>query len=883
MQVSHVSDGVQNAIVGGMEAQQMGIADTPEFYHLLSASIYKYQMLAFIRETISNAKDAHEDAGVARPIEVTVDEQYYCLRDYGKGIPHKDVGTVYGTYGEGTKRKQKNQIGGFGLGCKSPLAYCDNFEITIWHGGKKTIYQMSKGAKALNGKPGIVPVLQLECEPEETGVQVRVPVQQDGDETRIEYLAREFIRSGDINAAINGNLVETINMGFDENSFAFLIGDNKINMQTSGRINIRYANVMYPLPAPDTVDEVYNKVAEEVNIQFNNVANLVDQNIQLIIQAPADSLSVHPSREVLTESEHTLDSLTHILNNWLGNFAQKYHKEVKKIQNDFFNNYSKLPMDKNGSVRGKLIGNASSVRLKEKIYTSPAELAKEVAIILKLTNSQRKALALTTLKRWKEVGLVHPRMYGIIRQLFKLPREHGVTLEYAPSHGGVYDATSGHNIKHVYTCKRVYKSGEVRNAIIDWYRPLLKKFVLAGLEPDRLFSVINGSIYPLGEHGLINSFYDLVPLSCKYVVLTTNKRSISDRLRTVLPDPSCGFNKGKIDGITIYHLRREDRKNAQLIENTINKAGFKVINMIDRLSCEPVPVKEVNGSVNGSRQPSLRVKAADSVVMLSSCLCAGHDGINLRKAALESAKRTKNPTSVIKISMSESSSPVYLPECTSAYSELLAHYFGDQIGLVSSEPMLKKWQKKGATTGHLELMVQKAEELWEEIKKSIYRALGSDIDTIKERCPELTVSQLSKFSPVTTLHEAAKIRCYLIACLTKGIVSLPNKDASTLNKFEELNCLADHIQRVLDKKRLGDSPNKQSLKERLEACKPDYTKVKFPKNVITFARKLAACPFLDVLDPEAMVTRIKVEGAEDQYVKLFINQVRKTHVKDQSN
>lgn len=200
MQVSHAADGVANAVIGGMGAVEMGIADTPEFYNLLSSSIYKYQMLAFIRETISNGEDAHKDAGVTKPLQITVDDEFYTLRDFGKGIPHNLVGKVYGTYGQGTKRDRKDQIGGFGLGCKSPLAYCNNFEITIWHDGKKTIYQMSKGSKALGGKPGIIPMVQVDCDPEETGVQLRIPIQNHNDRSKIINMCREFIRAGDIAA-----------------------------------------------------------------------------------------------------------------------------------------------------------------------------------------------------------------------------------------------------------------------------------------------------------------------------------------------------------------------------------------------------------------------------------------------------------------------------------------------------------------------------------------------------------------------------------------------------------------------------------------------------------------------------------------------------------
>jgi hypothetical protein len=44
-----------------------------------------------------------------------------------------------------------------GLGCKSPFAYTDNFQVTLFCDGVRTIYNMSKSSAAVGGKPSIVP------------------------------------------------------------------------------------------------------------------------------------------------------------------------------------------------------------------------------------------------------------------------------------------------------------------------------------------------------------------------------------------------------------------------------------------------------------------------------------------------------------------------------------------------------------------------------------------------------------------------------------------------------------------------------------------------------------------------------------------------------
>jgi len=39
------------------------------------------------------------------------------------------MGPLYGTYGGSDKKNNGTETGGFGLGCKSPFAYGDHFEV----------------------------------------------------------------------------------------------------------------------------------------------------------------------------------------------------------------------------------------------------------------------------------------------------------------------------------------------------------------------------------------------------------------------------------------------------------------------------------------------------------------------------------------------------------------------------------------------------------------------------------------------------------------------------------------------------------------------------------------------------------------------------------
>ena len=85
---------------------------------------------------------------------------------------------IYGVYGASTKKQDATVTGGFGLGCKAPFAYSEHFEVTSWHKGTKTIYNLSRSSAEVNGKPGIFPIASFPTT--ESGLQVRIPL-NNGD------------------------------------------------------------------------------------------------------------------------------------------------------------------------------------------------------------------------------------------------------------------------------------------------------------------------------------------------------------------------------------------------------------------------------------------------------------------------------------------------------------------------------------------------------------------------------------------------------------------------------------------------------------------------------------------------------------------------------
>lgn len=103
-------------------------------FKILSDSLYKNKELAVLRELSCNALDAHVAAGISDvPIKITLPcelDPILLVEDKGEGMSKTKLEKLYTTYFESTKRDSDDDIGGFGLGSKSPFAVTDNFTVT---------------------------------------------------------------------------------------------------------------------------------------------------------------------------------------------------------------------------------------------------------------------------------------------------------------------------------------------------------------------------------------------------------------------------------------------------------------------------------------------------------------------------------------------------------------------------------------------------------------------------------------------------------------------------------------------------------------------------------------------------------------------------------
>lgn len=318
MQVTSTSEFITHAVISGTAQIDMGISNSAEFFQILSSTLYSDQLLAVVRETTCNAWDAHVEAGCTdKPIQITVDSTKVVIRDFGHGILHELMGPIYGIYGASTKKNDGLQTGGFGLGCKAPFAYTDHFQVTSCHAGTKTIYSMSKSSAQVGGKPAIIPITSFPTQ--ETGLEVSINIKRE-DMPRFLKLFQLIVRNGEMNAEINGKLVEVTPYSKAKNGFVILSRAPMHEENSRHNICVRYGNVIYPLTAHaelkdyQALTSMLGKMPRSIGYNNNNT---------LVLLAPPHSISVTPSREALSMQEHTINTVNKLIKNLYEYMNQK--------------------------------------------------------------------------------------------------------------------------------------------------------------------------------------------------------------------------------------------------------------------------------------------------------------------------------------------------------------------------------------------------------------------------------------------------------------------------------------------------------------------------------------------------------------------------------
>jgi hypothetical protein len=294
MYVGNVAEKIESSGLG--EGNAFTIAASAKAFEVLSSNLYQNKILAVIREISCNAADAHRMAGLPLSgIKVhlpTYTEPYFAVRDFGPGLSHTDVLSLYTTYFRSTKDSDNSQIGGFGLGSKSPFAVADQFTVTSWHGGYKRSYICYKDG----GLPRVNSVGEQPCPLTETGIEVQVAAR---DFHSWEREAANFFKWWPelpvITTGSHGYKIEPITFAMD----GCLVSPNKVDgLPEWAFLPGGYTSQVFMGLVPYALSwSAIPNVPKEVSDLLYNTA--------VFLRLPIGAVSISPSREALSYDPST--------------------------------------------------------------------------------------------------------------------------------------------------------------------------------------------------------------------------------------------------------------------------------------------------------------------------------------------------------------------------------------------------------------------------------------------------------------------------------------------------------------------------------------------------------------------------------------------------
>lgn len=181
----NVSVNATNNLGDDIEYAAFQVAVNGKTFKVMLDDLYSNKIRGVGRELASNAIDAQITAGTQdKPFDIFLPTTMYPefrIRDYGTGLSHADMMTLYVTLFESTKDDSDDVTGAFGLGSKIPFAYTDSFQVTSYFNGERRVYTANMGD---DGLPGIHHIKELRTPTDEpNGLEVSVSVSESDFES----------------------------------------------------------------------------------------------------------------------------------------------------------------------------------------------------------------------------------------------------------------------------------------------------------------------------------------------------------------------------------------------------------------------------------------------------------------------------------------------------------------------------------------------------------------------------------------------------------------------------------------------------------------------------------------------------------------------------
>lgn len=304
--------------------------------NIVENDIYSDKVLAVIREYSCNAYDANIEAGKREtPIVVSLPSRLsseFKVRDYGNGLTEAEIHEIYTSYGESTKEDSDDYIGQLGIGSKSGFAYGENFVVTSWKNGVKTIYNAVKGTNERQ----MVKLFSLPSD-EPSGIEVTIPV-KNGDEVSFKNKSIEFFKYWKIQPKLIGASQQEID------SFQTPVILEGKGWQITKSFNSKWSgvsaiavmgNISYPIQwglVQDKLRTHLDSMTQDRTL-FMKFLPFITNN-RFVIRFGIGDVQMAPSREALQYTDRTVNGIVKRL--------LEISEEIEAVVLNIFNNCTTL-------------------------------------------------------------------------------------------------------------------------------------------------------------------------------------------------------------------------------------------------------------------------------------------------------------------------------------------------------------------------------------------------------------------------------------------------------------------------------------------------------------------------------------------------------------
>lgn len=334
--------GQQNDEPTTLETVKMSI-DQNSIDTLMSnlTNLYSDPVKAVVREYSANGIDSHLRAGQSLPVQITMPtdrNSFFVVQDFGTGMSKEEIANVYSRYGLSTKSGSNDEIGGFGLGCKSALAIADRFDIVSVKDGVKVEAFIKKNKSGV----GVVHFVSETPTSETSGVKVSIPVDankissfQNNISMFDTWAEGSVVVDGQPNKAIQykDNWLAIAPAG---ESIAWVEMNERVGFAPSRYVsqssivsNITYTigGIRYDFERNGSYS-IIEKFGRADIVQF--MSSLASDN-KVIINLPIGSVDLTPSREALMLTDKTVNAIKASFSDVVENLRSTSHAYLQGL------------------------------------------------------------------------------------------------------------------------------------------------------------------------------------------------------------------------------------------------------------------------------------------------------------------------------------------------------------------------------------------------------------------------------------------------------------------------------------------------------------------------------------------------------------------------